>query len=160
MRIIHDGDVRTFTDPDGGTLTLLVSPRKRDVDAVGDVERKEAFAQLADLKASGVDTDKMMADATDDEKARAADAAQSDTGDRTRRARLDALAIKLIIGDETTIGHAQVVAQYDIMDLLSAAWVDAQVATVWESAIPTDESARGPAADAAPAEAAAVVAAD
>lgn len=159
MRIIHDYDTDVFTDPDGARLTLLVAPRQRDVVACDDVARKEAFAMQAEIKAAGMDVDKMLAEA-DPAKVKAATAsAESSVSAKVRRFRLDALAVSLGIGTEAFGGH-EVAKQYDSMDPASVAWIDAQVASVWESAIPSEADTRGPAADAAAPEAAAIVAAE
>jgi hypothetical protein len=152
MRVIHDSDSDTveFTDGSGDKLVLLSSPRQRDVMACDEIERAEAIAGLEGIKALGIDTDKIMADAqANPEKLSAAQAAvDSHAGPKVREFRLKILAVNLVVDGEK-LGGSAIMDAYGNMDPASAAWVDEQVAEVWNAAIPSDADTRGPRADAA-----------
>lgn len=149
LKVIHDSDTREFLS-DGDKLVLLVSPRRRDTLACETLEVEEALAALARLKAQGVDTEAVFADAQKDpEKVKAAREAASTAPDSPAvlAFKLKAVAVSLHVDGEKFGGEA-IVSAYDSMDEASAAWVDAQVKTVWESAHPGDADTRRDGADA------------
>lgn len=150
MRVIRDSDTVEFTDSDGDKLVLLSAPRQRDVNACDIIARDEAMSEMDRLKATGVDTDKILADAQKDPdalKKAQANVRNAPDSVKVREFRLKALAVRMFINSEN-IGGEQVIRQYGDMDPVSSAWVDEQVKSVWEAAIPSDASARGPAPDA------------
>ena len=162
MRVIHDSDVVEFVDDSGDKLILLRAPRQRDVISCDLMARDEAVAELDKLKASGIDTDKILADAQADPDAleKAQESARNSTSPAVREARYKSLAVRASIGTESFDGHQQMLEAYRDMDPESAAWADAQVASVWNAAIPSDADTRGPRADVAVPQDAAVSATD
>lgn len=138
MKIINDSDTTTFTDDSGDTLVLLDCPRQRDVEKSNKLQREDAFAQLEDLKAAGVDTSAVMEKATTEDAEAAAEAAKAEKLPlEVRRFRLGALAKSLTVSGQT-FGGQEVVNQYDNMDYASSTWVDAQVAIIWATSEPDD----------------------
>ena len=149
MRVIHDSDTVEFIDESGDKLILLAAPRQRDVIACEDFERQDAIAGLEGIKALGIDTDKILADAqAQPEKLAVAKTAAAKAGPKVCEFRLRVLAVRAFIGGEN-IGGPAVVDAYGNMDPASAAWVDERVASVWDGAIPDDAHTRGAAPDAA-----------
>lgn len=139
MRVINDNDVKTVTDTSGDSITLLVSVRHADVLRRDEMETKEGRAGVKELGMTIQDMALLEKQATAEEKAAAVKRREKQThsGD-VRRFMLQAVAQKLTISGRD-IGGQEIVAQYDRMDPDSAAWVDAQVAEVWEPATLTDE---------------------
>ncbi len=151
MRVIHDSDTGDFADENGDILTLLVAPRKRDVDACAKIEQEEGEAQLARLKEMGFTAESALktaekADPKTLAKAREAVDTRITASPKVREHRLKALAVRLVIGGQSTGGNA-IFDTYQSMDPESAAWVDARVAEVWKSAMPSEADTRSQAAD-------------
>lgn len=150
MEIVRSTDVVQFTDEAGDTLVLLVSPKHRDVVACDELESREAMKGLAELKAQGIDTDAILAEAEKDPEAiRKAREGSDDTPDspKVRRFKLEALAPKLIVAGET-IGGGAVLDAYDDMKPRSARWVDSKVEEVWASSKPSEADTQGQGTDA------------
>ena len=149
MRVIHDSDTVEFIDESGDKLILLAAPRQRDVVACEDFERKDAIAGLEGIKALGIDTDKILADAqAQPEKLAVAKTAAAKAGPKVCEFRLRVLVVRAFIGGEN-IGGPAVVDAYGNMDPVSAAWVDEQVESVWTGSMPSDADTRGTRADVA-----------
>lgn len=150
MRVIHDSDTIEFRDESGDKLYLHPAPRQRDVIACDDMARREAIAAMDELKKSGVDTDKILADAQADPDAlaKAQESVRENVSPAVRAFRFKALAVRMTVAGESLGGNA-VVEAYENMDPESAAWVDEQVASVWDAAIPGDADTRGARADVA-----------
>lgn len=144
MRRITDADVRTFTDATGDTLTLLVMPRYGDKEHVDEVARDEAFAALSELTASGIDVDKLLADAQADPNVMeaASQSASKPTG-KVREARFKALAMAVTANGAPINGHQQLLEFYRELDPASGEWVDSCVNEVWDVAIPSEADTRG-----------------
>jgi len=144
MKVIRDSDVVEFVDDSGDKLILLECPRQRDVMRGEDLASEEAIAGLSKIKALGMDTDKMLADAQANPETFAAAQSNVETTvpPKVRRFRLEVLGIRLVVGGESFGGKA-VLEQYDDMARASAAWVDEKVSRVWDGATPDDASARG-----------------
>lgn len=138
LHIIRDTDVVT-RELDGDKLVLLSAPRQRDVEVCDEIATKEAFASMAAMRESGMDVDAMMKDA---EKKKKPDDKPDPVSAKVREARLKALAVALFVDGEKLGGDAIAVACRD-MDPASAAWVDEQVASVWDSALPSEVDTRG-----------------
>jgi hypothetical protein len=141
MRLISDNDTRTFTDAAGDSLTLLVAVRHRDALKRDQLENTEALDALKGLGLGIKDAMQMERDATPEDLA-AARARKAESKDEhsaaSRRFMLSAVAITLTIRGEDIGGNA-ILEAYDRMDPESAAWVDAQVATVWKGATLGDD---------------------
>lgn len=136
MRIIRDTDTVEFTDDSGDKLVLLKAPRRRDIKACEDVEREDAMRELEGLRALGIDPITEAEKATAEERAVATAAvASAPAADSVRRFRFGALARKLVVDGEAI---DDIMAAYDDMPADSTAWVDAQVASVWEAATPSE----------------------
>ena len=156
MRVIKDGDIRIFTDPAGDTLTLLTRVRHGDRESV---EKDETLEALRDMQEAGIDmaafAEKAAAPEAREARAKLAEAkrekeaaADEERSVAVRRKRLKAVARALTItprdddgkptGDPETFIQDAILEQYDSMDDESAAWVDAQVDSIWERALPTD----------------------
>jgi hypothetical protein len=143
MRVIRDTDTVEFVDESGDKLVLLEAPRQRDVMAVVEIEREDAFTQIEGLKRMGFDVDALMKQAKDADKTDE----KAETSAKVHIARLRALAVALYLNGDRLGGDA-IVKSYGDMDPASVAWVDAKVAEVWDAATPDDASARGKDADA------------
>ena len=138
MRIIENADTVTYTDPDGDTLTLLVSVRHRDVVKRSELESREAMDGLKDLGLSMTDALALEKESTPAELEAARNRRAKSEGDRSPavlRYMLQAIAQGMRVG-EKDIAQSAILDSYDKMDPESAAWVDAQVDGVWTRATP------------------------
>jgi len=157
MRIISDSDVVERRDSTGDALVLREAPYQSSVVAVSKLEQQEAKEEFKHLKDIGVvDKDSSIfdlakqAEKDDPEAVKNAQKNLAEKADSAAVARLklEALAVKLIIGGQNYGGNA-ILEQYDKMDPASVAWVAEQVRDVWKSAMPSDEEKNGAGADAA-----------
>ena len=156
MRIISDSDVVERADSAGDVLVLRVAPYQKDVLAVSELEQEQAKAEFKHLKDIGlVDKDasvfdmakKMEAEDPEAVKKAQANLKQRSDSPAVARLKLEALAVRLVIGGQTHGGKA-VMDQYDKMDPASAAWVNEQVKDVWDAAMPGEEEKHCEGADA------------
>jgi hypothetical protein len=146
MRRITDADTRTFTDPSGDTLTLLIMPRYGDKERADEVARDEAYAALSELVAAGMDVDKILADAQADEAVmEAAQVAASKPSPGVSEARFKALARRVDFADGSAplTTHQALIDFYHEVDPETGAWIADCVNTAWDSAIPSDADTRG-----------------
>jgi hypothetical protein len=143
MRIHDETEVRLFTDAGGDTLALLTWVRQRDRERIAEMEIREARELLASLGQSIGD---LMAEMRDraPEQAEAASASQPRSV-AIRRERLKVIVRGLNVGGRE-MPRDSVMDAYDAMDETDTAWVDAQVDSVWEGALPSDAQREGPAA--------------
>lgn len=147
MRIINDSDTRTFTDPAGDTLTLLVSVRYGSLVKREEMESKEALESLKSIGMSMEDARKISEQATEEERAAAAERKQGKADDHSadvRRFMLGAVAVSLSVGGRVISEQGKILQAYDQMDPASAAWVDEQVAVVWAASVPGDDDCAKP----------------
>lgn len=150
MRIIHDADAIEFVDGDGSKLFLRPAPSKRDIIGSNKMARDEAVEELEKLKAGGIDTDAIMAEAAAKPKliAAAKEALRTHLpSPKVRRFRFGALAVRIEDGETVIEGHQKLMEAYDDMDFASATWADATVHDLWSAAIPSDADTRGEGAD-------------
>jgi hypothetical protein len=132
MRIYDENAVKEFRDPDGDTLVLRAFVRHRDVLAVEAVETDEAVAVMQKMAAAGVDLASLARDDA---------SASSEPSAKVREARLRQLVVSMTVGGRRFEGESAVQAYLD-MDAVSAGWVDACVAQVWEAGRLDEDSAR------------------
>ena len=140
MRIVTDNDIRTFTDANGDSLTLLVAVRHRDAIKRDEMESTAGLEQLKSLGIGIKDAMAMEREATPEDMAAARARKAENKGDfepATRRFMLGAVAVRLTVKGED-FGGGAILDAYDRMDPESAAWVNAQVDTVWSGAVPSD----------------------
>jgi hypothetical protein len=146
MKIVSDNDLCVYTDPEGDTLTLLTTVRQRDVEKAADIAQREALDALKDLGISLEEAMKQAQGATEADKAAARERSKKqELSPALRRFRLEAIARVLTIGGEGRSGP-DILKAYEDMDAASVKWVDEQVASVWERALPDDASRESPAA--------------
>jgi len=140
MKVVGDNDLQVFTDPEGDTLTLLWSVRQRDVEKAQGIAEREALDALKDLGISLEEAMNQARQTSPEEQAKARERIKKQAlSPDLRRFHLEAIARVLTIGGEGCSGE-DILKAYDNMDPASAAWVDEQVASVWDRALPDDAS--------------------
>ena len=150
MRVVTEADTATFTDPSGDTLTLLASVRHRDAVKRQELESREGLEGLKNLGMTMQEALALERESTPEELDAARKRRARSDGERSpscRRFMLQAIAAGLTI-DGKEVAPSAILDTYDKMDPASAAWVDAQVAGVWEAAMPGEDDRAKPDASA------------
>jgi hypothetical protein len=146
MRVIREEDTQVFTDPTGDTLTLLVAVRQKDSEGSDELEQQEAFDALKMIGLTLEDAIKQRDTRGEEMEEAAKGAADAPKSAKVRRFRFLALARQATTGGQTVVRSA-LAECYDRMDRESVAWVDAQVASIWERAIPGEAEKNRPGTD-------------
>jgi len=150
MRVIDDRDTKSFIDAAGDCLVLLTAVRHRDAVRREELETKETLVRLKELGLTMEDALKAARETSEEERAAARKESGSSPSPAIRRFMLEAVAVRLTIGGVDYTGPA-ILDAYDRMDPESAAWVDEQVAMIWNEAVPGEEQRLKRAASAGPA---------
>lgn len=142
LKVVRDADTCEFTI-DGDKLVLLSTPRYRDTLKVAELEEAEVMAALKSVGMDMTEAIEAAMKASPEERERAREANRSTPDSPAiREAKLKALAVRLVVDGEAFGGEA-IIDAYRSMDVASAAWVDAQVASVWASASVSDAEREG-----------------
>ena len=148
MKYITDdrASTREFTHEDGDVLYLLRYPRQKDIERIAVVAREKA---LEDMKALGVDVEKVLADASAEELEKARESNESEKDDpladpyEVRYQRFVSVAFGIQPKGDEFLNREAALKRYEDLDPGSARWVDTCVAEVFASAVPSDADTQG-----------------